>query len=242
MPLSTRVYPVLALLTVGLWSTSTACTTFSGIGDLGQGGAGGYGANAAQSGSGSPITSGNGAGNTSSGTETGSTSTSGSGSGSGAGATSSASSSSSGPGPGSSSASSSSAAASSSSSGPVNDAAQLCVNTINMYRATLGLPPYARWSAQETCATDQGMKDYQAMMAHSAFGQCGESAQNECPGWPGPPEQMITQCLAQMWAEGPGPFMGHGHYINMSSMSYTQVACGFYTTPQGKIWAVQDFK
>ena len=46
-----------------------------------------------------------------------------------------------------------------------------------------------------------------------------------------------------MWNEGPGSdFNTHGHYINMSSTMYKQVACGFYTTAAGKIWAVQDFK
>jgi hypothetical protein len=235
MSLSTRIYPVLAVLTLGLWPLATACMTFAGIADLGQGGAGGSGAG--------PTTSGNGTGTTtsSSATQTGSTSTSGAGTTSTS--TSGVSSSTSGSGSGSSSAVSSSTAASSSASGPVNDAAQICVDTINMYRATLGLPPYARWSAQEACAGTEAMKDYQAMMAHSAFPSCGESAQNECPGWPAPADTMIPKCLAMMWAEGPGPFnQGHGHYINMSSTSYTKVACGFYTTPQGDIWAVQDFQ
>jgi hypothetical protein len=46
-----------------------------------------------------------------------------------------------------------------------------------------------------------------------------------------------------MWAEGPGPFdQGHGHYDNMSSTQYTAVACGFYTQPDGSVWATQDFK
>ena len=43
--------------------------------------------------------------------------------------------------------------------------------------------------------------------------------------------------------EGPGTdFSTHGHYINMSSTKYSAVACGFYQTPGGKFWAVQDFK
>jgi hypothetical protein len=116
------------------------------------------------------------------------------------------------------------------------------VDTINKYRATLGLAPYARWNAEETCAGQEAQKDSQTMTAHSAFGMCSEWAQNECPGWPGPPGSMIAQCLAQMWAEGPGPFnMGHGHYDNMSSTMYTKVACGFYTLPDGSVWATQDF-
>lgn len=122
-------------------------------------------------------------------------------------------------------------------------AEQLCVDTINSYRATLGLPPYQRWNDEETCADGQALSDSQSGKAHGAFGQCSENAQNECPGWPGPPSSMITSCLAMMWAEGPGSdFSTHGHYINMSNASYTQVACGFTTASDGSIWAVQDFK
>jgi cysteine-rich secretory family protein len=124
-----------------------------------------------------------------------------------------------------------------------SSAEQLCVDTINMYRATLSLPPYARWNGEESCASSQAQMDSSSGTAHGAFGMCGEFAQDECPGWPGPPSSMITSCLALMWAEGPGPFdQGHGHYDNMSSTSYTQVACGFYVLPDGSVWAAQDFK
>lgn len=120
---------------------------------------------------------------------------------------------------------------------------QLCVDTINMYRATLNLPPYARWTAEESCASDQASSDSMTMKAHGAFGMCSESAQNECPGWPGPPETMIKNCLQQMWMEGPGTdFATHGHWINMSSKSYTKVACGFHQTSTGSWWSVQDFR
>ena len=127
---------------------------------------------------------------------------------------------------------------------PMNeDATALCVKTINDYRATLGLAPYARWTSAETCTAGEAKADSQSGVAHSAFPSCSESAQDECPGWQGPPSGMITQCLAQMWAEGPGSdFNTHGHYINMSSTSYTQVSCGFYTLPDGSVWAAQDFR
>jgi len=123
------------------------------------------------------------------------------------------------------------------------DAASICFDKINAYRATLNLPPYARWTDNETCANGQSKSDSESGQAHGAFGKCTEMAQNECPGWGGPPEKMIPDCLAQMWAEGPGDdFSKHGHYTNMSSKSYTKVACGFYTMPNGKVWAVQDFR
>jgi hypothetical protein len=125
---------------------------------------------------------------------------------------------------------------------PDDTAEQLCVDTINQYRATLSLPPYQRWKANESCTDGQGLADSISGVPHSAFGKCGEYAQNECPGWPGPPAKMIPECLAMMWAEGPGDFAHHGHYVNMSSTSYTMVSCGFATASNGSIWATQDFK
>src|SRR5262249_15314850 len=35
---------------------------------------------------------------------------------------------------------------------PYEQARQLCVDTINMYRGTLGLPPYQRWTDAEDCS------------------------------------------------------------------------------------------
>ncbi|HEY2512922.1 MAG TPA: CAP domain-containing protein [Polyangiaceae bacterium] len=119
-----------------------------------------------------------------------------------------------------------------------SDPAQACVDAVNAYRATVGLPAYARWNAEETCVDGQAQSDSEANQAHSAFTQCGEWAQNECPGWPGPSGSMIGDCLKAMWAEGPGG----GHYDNMTSKSYTKVACGFYTLSDGSVWATQDFK
>ncbi len=129
-------------------------------------------------------------------------------------------------------------------SGPdPNGPEQLCVDTINQYRATLGLPAYARWSDGESCTEQEAVSDSKTMKAHGAFGMCGESAQNECPNWPGPPEQAIPKCLAMMWAEGPGDFnQGHGHYLNMSSKSYGKVACGFSSKGAGTLWAAQNFR
>jgi hypothetical protein len=140
-------------------------------------------------------------------------------------------------------ASNSAAATSTGAGGTGGDAAQICVDKINAFRATLGLPAYARWSEKEACVGEEAQTDYQNNQPHSGFGHCQEWAQNECPDWPSPAEGMIAGCLQMMWNEGPGsPQQGHGHYVNMSSTQYTRVACGFYTTPQGKVWATQDFK
>jgi hypothetical protein len=126
---------------------------------------------------------------------------------------------------------------------PYDAAANHCVEVINSYRATENLPPLQRWMDAEVCSDSEAESDAMTGTPHGAFGSCGESAQNECPGWPGPPNQLLDGCLAQMWAEGPGePFSEHGHYINMSSPNYTKVACGFYQTGQGSYWAVQNFQ
>ena len=46
-----------------------------------------------------------------------------------------------------------------------------------------------------------------------------------------------------MWDEGPGePFVEHGHYINMTNPDHSMVACGFYETPSGDVWSVQNFQ
>ena len=123
-----------------------------------------------------------------------------------------------------------------------DDIRQLCVDLINGYRATVGAAPYARWTSAETCADGQAQSDSvtyaQTGKPHGAFGRCGESAQDECPGWGGPPATAIKGCLDMMWKEGPGG----GHYDNMSSTSRKRAACGFYILPSGSVWAVQDFQ
>jgi len=116
-----------------------------------------------------------------------------------------------------------------------------CVDRINEYRATLDLPPYERWKSAEKCADGEAHSDSHSGVAHGAFPSCDEYAQNECPGWPSL-DSVVTGCLQMMWDEGPGPFDEHGHYINMSSTSYTKVACGFHVTSDGSVWAVQDFR
>ncbi len=127
---------------------------------------------------------------------------------------------------------------------PLGAARAQCVQLINMYRGTLSppSPPLTQASlANETCVDGQAKADFTANTPHSAFGQCNESAQDECPGWPGPPASINTGCLAQMWAEGPPPAGQDNHWLNMENPQYTQVACGFYQTPSGDWWTTQDF-
>jgi len=117
-----------------------------------------------------------------------------------------------------------------------------CVDRTNELRATKGLKPIPRLASAEACADGQAKSDSETGKAHGAFDACADQvdnwhgiAQNECPGY-GSVESALTTCLDQMWAEGPGG----GHYDNMTGKS-TQMACGIYITPQGKVWLVQDY-
>ena len=125
---------------------------------------------------------------------------------------------------------------------PLAAARAQCVQIINQDRATLNppSPPLQEDTAEEACVDGQAQADFEANTPHSAFSNCKESAQDECPNWPGPPSSIMTKCLAQMWAEGP-PEAGDNHWLNMSNKRYKKVACGFYQTPSGKWWATQDF-
>lgn len=101
---------------------------------------------------------------------------------------------------------------------------QVCVDEINMYRATLSLPPIARPTPQHEACSDQGaQKDGISKMAHGSAGQgnpCatagmrgfpGFQSQNTCPGYPVGARGAATiadalkGCLKQMWAEGEPP-------------------------------------
>ncbi len=128
------------------------------------------------------------------------------------------------------------------------DPHQDCVNRINQFRCECQhLPPLMRWTAGEACADMMAAYDgARPGMFHAGFiaGICnGGNGENECPGWPSVSAE-VTSCLQQMWDEGPGDFYGppeHGHYINMSSTSFTRVACGFATGMDGQ-YAVQNFQ
>jgi hypothetical protein len=142
---------------------------------------------------------------------------------------------------------------------------QACVDKINALRATKGLPAYSHWQPIEACVDKQATHDESVNIAHDAFinsnPSCGGNAQDECPGWAA---NQITACLDQMWAEknqagcsgcdacdtftifnnqcpnctfsGPTEC---GHYVNMSSKTFTMVACGFSTDGT---WEAQDFQ
>jgi hypothetical protein len=126
--------------------------------------------------------------------------------------------------------------------GSLESARAACVAKTNELRARSGVPPLARRMDVEACIDGEAASDGASKRAHGAFGRCGESAQNECPGWNGTPDSTVPSCLTQMWNEGPGePYEDHGHYINMTSRQYQGVACGFAIAADGHVWLVQDF-
>ena len=43
---------------------------------------------------------------------------------------------------------------------------EYCVDTINSYRASLGLPPYAAWSEQGSCSDQEAASDSQTGKPH----------------------------------------------------------------------------
>jgi hypothetical protein len=120
-------------------------------------------------------------------------------------------------------------------------ARQLCVQRTNEYRARVGVGPVTRRSDAEACGDAQARSDAAASVAHGAFGQCRERAQNECPGWPGSATDVIDRCLAMMFAEGPGAGPSHGHYTNMTERQYRGVACGITQLADGRFWVVQNY-
>jgi hypothetical protein len=114
------------------------------------------------------------------------------------------------------------------------------------------MEPLERWTEAEDCANQHAEYD-STRPPHSGFSDdiCdpGAFGQNECPGW-NSENQVIDGCLQQMWDEGPPPtdpcdgecFQEYGHFINMTNPDFSRVACGFYETPEGEIWAVQNFR
>ncbi|MCG8422818.1 MAG: CAP domain-containing protein [Proteobacteria bacterium] len=125
--------------------------------------------------------------------------------------------------------------------GEIDAARVACMDRINGFRATEGLPPLERWVDGEACGDEQARLDASGGGPHGNFGMCGESGQNTCPFWP-TIEAVVKDCLQAMWDEGPGDdFSKHGHYLNMSSTRYSKVACAFYRG-DNDVWASQNFR
>src|SRR6478735_9184371 len=132
------------------------------------------------------------------------------------------------------------------------DLYQDCVDRINQFLTKCAcLPALTRRTDGEACANQMAEYDANQNSAHAGAkaGICQPGgSQNECPAYSSN-KQVIGLCMQQMWDEGPPPtkncsgdcYEQYGHFINMTDPSVTKVACGFYTTAAGKVWAVQNF-
>jgi hypothetical protein len=132
------------------------------------------------------------------------------------------------------------------------DIHQDCVDRINQFLTQCAcLPPLTRRTDGEACADQMAKYDADNDSAHAGIraGICEPGgSQNSCPGYSSN-QQVVGLCMQQMWDEGPPPtsdctgacYQEHGHFINMTDPSVTKVACGFFTTSAGKVWAVQNF-
>jgi hypothetical protein len=124
---------------------------------------------------------------------------------------------------------------------------------VNQYRGTLGRTPLARYTAKETCADAQASADASQNVDHYAYLHAAPSClednvvdrQNECPRWYGPPAKAAADCVAKMFAEGPGTGAAHGHYTTMMNAQYTRLSCGVRVVPGGPAgadtWIVLNF-
>jgi hypothetical protein len=122
----------------------------------------------------------------------------------------------------------------------------VCLDTINAYRATLGLKAVARSPSLEAFA-DQGARyDSELGKAHAHFGAFSKGAvpsdaENAIPGWPLKNYKTVAKVVGEgakmMWAEGPGG----GHYENIKG-SHAAVGCGIYVNPAGGVWVIHNFK
>ncbi len=123
-----------------------------------------------------------------------------------------------------------------------------CVARINQFRACECLEPVARHTEGEECANQQAQYDYENDTYHGGIrakicspGSLNNAAQNECPGYRSV-ESTIGLCHQQMFDEGScADFEACGHYLNMMDESAKSVACGYYETPSGDVWMVENF-
>jgi hypothetical protein len=136
---------------------------------------------------------------------------------------------------------------------PYDAARDACVSAVNHYRALVGAAPLARYRAKEPCADAQATNDAAHGVAHYAYTHGAPSCiednvidrQNECLAWFGPPAKTAADCVATMYAEGPGTGAAHGHYTTMTNAQLTRLSCGFSVVPGGPpgadTWLVLDF-
>lgn len=123
-----------------------------------------------------------------------------------------------------------------------------CVTRINQFRACLCLAPLDRNTEGEDCANQQAQYDFEQDSAHAGIRAdicspqaLNNAAQNECPGYPSI-ESTIGLCNQQMFDEGDcDDFAACGHFLNMTDEDARSVSCGYYETPSGDVWMIENF-
>jgi len=111
-------------------------------------------------------------------------------------------------------------------------ARDLCVAAINSLRAGAGIPATTiRKPDQEACA-DAAAQQY-TVDQKVVLGVCSAWVTSVCPNWANTtPEAMIANCINQLWNDTTHPEM------KANMIKYSQVACGFYVSPQGAVTAM----
>ena len=123
-----------------------------------------------------------------------------------------------------------------------DEAAVLCVKSINMFRATENVPPVRpesderRYCANNTADKDSKVRD----QIHPHSTQCGNQAQNTCLDYTGAAGAATEACIKSLWDEKYKDGV-KGHYLILKNKDFKTVACGIYRQPNGKIWLNQNF-
>ena len=223
------------------------------------GGGSGSGSGSSSSGSGS---SSSGSGSSSSGSGSGSSSgSSGGGSGSSGGGSGSSSGSGSGSSSGSSGGPTGGMDAGGGGGGPFDQFQQHNLDDINMYRATMNLPPLVLDQKLSTFAAAGSQELSMDHMPHQHFITAGNDGtlwssgftssagenQGDPNGWPQASSNPTTNEMTQidqiqkaMFDEGPGTGEAHGHYENMMSTTFKRVGVGLLEI-NGMLYLTNDF-
>lgn len=117
-----------------------------------------------------------------------------------------------------------------------------CVDEVNRYRASVGLPALGRSTALEAFAQIGVEHDASVRIPHDYFRQTNgggvAKAETEILWWRGfATSRVISAGLAQMWAVGPG-----GEHYDILVGRYTDVGCGVFVSPSGEVSVSQDFR
>lgn len=127
---------------------------------------------------------------------------------------------------------------------------QDCVDRVNKLRALENLNPLVRDQGNEDSADNDARINYVTNIPHSSV---SGDAQNECLTYSNT-SLILDECIEKQmyyaeklcYEKNPGGcYMNNtcqcGHYVNITGNSFSELACGFYETPDGKFKAVLNF-